>query len=141
VPLLAAGLAVYAALLGIAATVPQVPPQHVTLATWLSQHRLLSGLASYWEASSVTVDSGGKVTMLAVGIHGAKRRLGPDLWETDVRLDNPATHSANFVVMGPDRIVPARLAVEMFGNPVHTYHYDLYTIMVWNKNLISELPI
>ena len=43
--------------------------------------------------------------------------------------------------MGPDMIIPARLAVYMFGNPAHTYHYAPYTIMVWNKNLIAELPI
>jgi hypothetical protein len=138
-PVLAAEFVVYAALLGIAAAHPQGPPQNVGLATWLSQHHLGSGLASYWEASSVTVDSGGKVTMLAIGIHGWNRRLAPDQWETDVRLDNPATHSANFVVVGPDRIVPAKLADEMFGQPARTYHYAQYTIMVWNKNLIGEL--
>jgi hypothetical protein len=139
VPVLAAGLVGYAALLGIAAAYPQGPPQNASLATWLSQHHLLSGLASYWEASSVTVDSGGKVTMLAVGIHGWNRRLAPDAWETDVRLDNPATHSANFVVVGPDRIIPAKLAVEMFGQPARTYGYAPYVIMVWNKNLLGEL--
>jgi hypothetical protein len=27
------------------------------------------------------------------------------------------------------------------GEPAHTCHYALYSIMVRNKNLISELPI
>jgi hypothetical protein len=139
IPALAAGLACYIALLGVAATVPQGPPQNAGLTAWLGRHHLRSGLASYWEASSVTVDSGGKITMLAIGIHGWNRRLAPDQWETDVRLDNPATHSANFVVAGPDRIVGAKLAVEMFGRPARTYHDAPYTIMVWNKNLLGEL--
>ena len=139
VPVLAAGLACYAALLGIAASAPQAHAQHASLAVWLDQHHLSSGLASYWEASSVTVGTHGKVSMLAVGIHGWNRRLAPDAWETDVALANPAKHTADFVVAGPDRIVPVKLALEMFGKPAQTYHYQQYTIMVWPKNLLGEL--
>ena len=138
-PALAIGFACYLALLGIAAAYPQAPAQNDTLTSWLSEHHLSSGVASYWEASSVTVDSGGQITMLAVGIHGWNRRLAPDKWETDVRLARPKTHSANFVVAGPDRIVPVKLAVEMFGKPLRTYRYGPYTIMVWDKNLLGEL--
>jgi hypothetical protein len=138
-PALAVGFACYLALLGIAATYPQAPAQNDTLTSWLSEHHLSSGLASYWEASSVTVDSGGQITMLAVGIHGWNRRLAPDKWETDVQLASPKTHSANFVVAGPDLIVPAKLAIEMFGKPPRTYRYGPYTIMVWDKNLLGEL--
>jgi hypothetical protein len=136
---LAVGLAGYATLLGIAAATPQGPPQDAALATWLTQHHLRSGLASYWEASSVTVDSDDKVIMLAVGIHGYNHKLAPDAWETDVRLGNEFTHSADFVVAGPDRIVPVKLTVEMFGQPVRTYHYGPYTIMVYGKNLLGHL--
>jgi len=139
-PVLAAGLACYIATLGIAAAYPQAPAQNNTLTTWLSEHHLSSGIASYWEASSVTVDSGGKITMLAVGIHGSRHLLAPDKWETDVRLANPAKHSANFVVNAPDNLVPIKLAVQMFGKPAHTYRDGPYTIMVWDKNLLRTLP-
>ena len=143
VPVLPAALAVvlagYAALLGIAATAPQGPPQDTTLATWLTQHHLRSGIASYWEASSVTVDSNDKVIMLAVGIHGENHKLAPDAWETDVQLGNEFTHSADFVVAGPDRIVPVKLTVEMFGRPLRTYRYGPYTIMVYGRNLLGQL--
>jgi hypothetical protein len=139
VPLLAAALACYLALLGVAATYPQGPPQNAGLASWLVRHHLRSGLASYWEASSVTVTTGGRVSLLAIGIHGYNRRLAADKWETDVRLANPAAHSANFVVAGPDRIVPVKLAVEQFGQPARTYRDGPYTIMVWNRNLLGQL--
>ena len=139
VPVLAVGLACYAALLGLAAAVPQSAAQNASLAVWLDQHHLDSGLASYWEASSVAVGSRGTVTMLAIGVHGSNRRLAPDYWETDVQLANPRTHAANFVVAGPDGLVPVKLALKMFGNPARTYHYQVYTVMVWNKNLLSEL--
>jgi hypothetical protein len=85
------------------------------------------------------VNSGGEITMLAVGIHGSKHLLAPDKWETDVALANPATHSANFVVNAPDNLVPIKLAVQMFGKPAHTYHVGLYTVMVWDKNLLREI--
>jgi hypothetical protein len=136
----AAGLACYLALLGIAAASPQSTTQNDTLTAWLSEHHFTSGLASYWEASSVTVGSGGKITMLAVGVHGSHHLLGPDEWETDLRLANPRKHTANFVVTGPDHIVPAQLAIQMFGKPARTYHDGEYTIMVWDKNLLGALP-
>jgi len=139
VAVLAAWLACYAAALGIAAASPQAPPQDAKLATWLGQHHLRNGLASYWEASPVTVETGGRISMLAIGIHGWNRKLAPDKWETDVRFDNPARYSADFVVAGPDRIVPVALALEQFGKPARTYHFGPYTIMVWNKNLLGEL--
>jgi hypothetical protein len=136
---LAAGLACYIATLGVAVASPQSPAQNNTLTTWLSEHHLSSGLASYWEASSVTVDSGGTIAMLAIGIHGSNHRLAPDKWETDVALANPAKNSANFVVNAPDNLVPIKLAAQMFGKPAHTYRDGPYTIMVWNKNLLREL--
>jgi hypothetical protein len=138
-PVLAAGLASYIAMLGIAAAYPQAPAQNNTLTTWLSEHHLTSGLASYWEASSVTVDSGGKITMLALGIHGSRHLLAPDKWETDLALANPAKNSANFVVNAPDNLVPIKLAIQQFGKPAHTYHDGPYTIMVWDRNLLPEV--
>jgi hypothetical protein len=140
VPVLAAGLACYIAMLGIAAAYPQAPPQNNTVTTWLSEHHLSSGIASYWEASSITVNSAGKIAMLAVGIHGSRHLLAPDKWETDVALANPRTHTANFVVNAPDNLVPIKLAVQMFGKPAQTYHVGSYTVMVWDKNLLSTLP-
>ena len=139
VPLLVAGLACYAALLGAAATYPQGTPQNASLATWLVRHHLRSGLAGYWEAASTAVASDDQVTLLAIGIHGWNHRLAPDKWETDVSLRNPATHSANFVVAGPTDTVPIKLALGQFGRPARTYRDGPYTIMVWNRNLLSQL--
>ena len=92
----------------------------LTLAAWLQQRHLDSGLAPYWEASSVIVESGGKVTMPAIGIHGWNHQLAPDEWETDVLLASPVDYPADFVVAGPDEIVPVNLAQEMSGYPVKT---------------------
>jgi hypothetical protein len=138
-PVLAAGVACYALLLGVAAASAQLPPRNVHLATWLRQHHLYSGLAPYWQASSVTVDSGGKVTMLAVVAAGKHHRLAPYPWESDLRLANPATHTANFIVIVPGP-VSRELAVKTFGQPAHVYWHRPYLIMVWRKNLLALLP-
>ena len=66
VPALAAGLACYAVMLGFAAAGRQAPPDNAAVAVWLEQHGLRSGLAPYWEANSVTLDSGGTITMGSV---------------------------------------------------------------------------
>ncbi len=139
VPVLAAVLACYAVLLGIAAASPQRPPQNVHLATWLRQHHLRSGLAPYWQASSVTVDSGGSITMLAVEARGKHHRLAPYPWEADQQLADPAAHTANFVVIVPGPEISRKLAVETFGKPARTYRFQSYVIMVWDKNLLGKL--
>jgi hypothetical protein len=139
VPALAAVLACYAVLLAVAATSPQRVPQNVHLATWLRQHHLRSGLAPYWQASSVTVDSGGSITMLAVDARGKHHSLAPYPWEADERLADPAAHTANFVVIVPGPDISRKLAVETFGKPARTYRFESYVIMVWDKNLLGQL--
>jgi hypothetical protein len=139
VPALAAVVACYATLLAVAAASPQRAPQHVRLATWLRQHDLRSGLAPYWEASSVSVESGGSITMLAVNARGKHHRLAPYPWEADEQLANPAAHTANFVVIVPGPDIPRKLAIKTFGKPARTYRFQSYVILVWDKNLLGQL--
>jgi len=139
VPVLAVVLACYAGLLMVAATSPQRVPQSVHLATWLRQHHLHSGLAPYWQASSVTVDSGGRITMLAVQSRGKHHRLSPYPWETNEQLADPAAHTANFAVIVPGPKISRKLAVRTFGKPARTYRFESYVIMVWDENLLDKL--
>lgn len=134
---LAAGLACYAVMLGYAATRPQAKPASAALSVWLTEHHLRSGLAGYWQAASVTLDTQGAVSMGSV--RPAPGGLAPWHWEMDLRLVDPATHNANFVVSVPgDTLTPARAALA-FGRPARVYHFQLYTIMVWNKNILRDL--
>ena len=96
---LAAGLACYAVMLGYAADRPQQPPANAAVAAWLTEHHLRRGLAEYWEASSVTVDTGGAVVIGSVGPDPGG--LAPWHWEMDMRIFDPATRSANFVLSMP----------------------------------------
>jgi hypothetical protein len=137
VPALAAGLACYAVMLGFAASGRQAPPDNAAVAGWLEQHGLRSGIAPYWEANSVTLDSGGTITMGSVKLAG--RGLSPWHWNEDMRIFNASHHTANFFVTVPgEQVTPAR-ARAAFGPPARVYHFRGYTIMVWNENLLRQL--
>ncbi len=135
----AAGLAGYALMLGLAAAHEQTAPRNVGLTQWLAGHHLTSGLAPYWEASSITVDSGGKITVLAVQPTPYTNRLEPEHWQTDVLLATDKGRTANFVIISPAENVHSKYVIETFGRPAETFSYHFLTIMVWHKNLLPYL--
>ncbi len=143
VPVLAAGLAVYAVLLGGAFSAsPQAAPQNVQLAAWLRDHHLVHGMSSYWMAASTVVENDAQTTMISVSIHGARHVLAPDSWEQNVGLANAATHTANFYVVQqtePSAAAKQHVALKVFGQPAHVYQFQSYTIMVWSRNLLGKL--
>ena len=142
VPAVALLLAGYLVSLGRVMSLPPVPAQNQQLATWLSAHGLQYGLAGYWQASSTTVASGGRVAVRPVG--AVSDGIRPFNWETDSSWFDPAAHDANFIVLYPSRpgadpypwITDVRAA---FGQPARIYYVDGYTVMVWNDNLLTEL--
>jgi len=137
---LALVLAGYAVMLGIAAAHRQAPPRNVGLTDWLTRHHLTSGFAPYWEASSITVDSGGAITVLSVTDTGPHGRLAPQHWLTDVQL--PAKMPpASFVILSPAEKVRRAAVAATFGKPARSYSYGPYTILVWQRNLLPELAL
>ena len=101
VPAVALLLAGYLVSLGRVMSLPPVPAQNQQLATWLSAHGLQYGLAGYWQASSTTVASGGRVAVRPVG--AVSDGIRPFNWETDSSWFDPAAHDANFIVLYPSR--------------------------------------
>jgi hypothetical protein len=68
-----------------------------------------------------------------------------DLWMSDVDWYSPKQHYANFVVMDSQpgnfsHWEPYQLVRKYFGVPVQIYHTGPYTIMVWHKNLLNDIP-
>jgi hypothetical protein len=136
---LAAVVACYCAMLGYGVAQPQVPPAAASLAGWLADHGLREGLAEYWDADTLTLDSGGALTVAGVTSTSGGARLGPMEWEQDMRLYDPATHRANFLVLADYPDVTLQQAITTFGRPAKTYHYQVYTILVWPENLLRYL--
>ena len=131
-------LAGYLAALGFACAQPKIPVTNQSLADWLVAHHLTSGLGGYWQAGSVTLDSGGKVKVAA--IYGGS----PSTWESSAGWYDPSTTYANFVVMVSEpqaQAVLTKPAVmrRVFGRPAQTYRFQQYTVMVYNKNVLTDL--
>ena len=133
---LASALAVgYLASLGYAAAQPSVPSANAQLATFLTEHHLTNGISGYWQSSIVTVGSDGAVTVRAV-----QPSLRPYLWETKGSwYDQRATFLVTENQAGYfNHFQPSASALAALGPPARTYHVGPYTVLVWNKNLLSS---
>ena len=121
----------YLAGLGYELTFPSSPPANSALASWLLAHGFLAGLAGYWQASSVTVDTGNRVTVRAVT--GA---LSPYWWMTDTAWYDPDDSKPDFLILqGPSRSELTQLRAR-FGPAAHAYLVDGYTVLTWHRNLL-----
>jgi hypothetical protein len=136
----------YAVMLAVNLASPPVPGGSARLAAWLGGQHLTSGLAGYWQANAVTVDSGGDVVLRAINLGPGRPVAGSD-WEANAAWYGPSAPPADFVVgiPGPGRPAarsPGRLVTQMealAGRPDKIYFYDGYVIAEWRENLLSRL--
>ena len=123
------------------------PPSYDTngqLAAVLRAHHLKYGLATYWNASSVTVDSGGQVAVRPVN-RNTSGRVDAVQRDTVASWYDPRQHYANFLVLPRPHLSCVQgsprqwldQVTAQFGAPAATYKAAGYTIMVWNENLLS----
>ena len=123
---------------------PAAPAQNQRLEAWLAARHLHTGLSGYWESSVVTLASGNRVQIRPVVVTPGGRLL-PSNVESDWAWYSPARNSADFVVLsrgvpGYPGFTSKRAVLATFGPPAHTYHFGIYTVLIWHKNLLSELP-
>jgi hypothetical protein len=140
-PALAAIGCCYLLALGYAVTRPPEAAHDQALSDWLTAHHLTAGLGSYAEGNSVKIDSHDTIqlsapTWRANGVYPGKHLAKSSDFD-------PRAHYANFVVTttqdGAAFYIPPAWIIHAFGPPAHTYHYESWTIMTWNKNLLTEL--
>ena len=140
-PALTAVACCYLVALGYGVTRPQAPPHDQALADWLSAHHLSDGLGSYAEGNSVTLDSHGSILLVAPTWRANSVRPGSH--EAKASDFDPALHDANFVVTteqdGPAFYLPPAWIARAFGPPAHTYHYGVWTILTYDRNLLDEI--
>jgi hypothetical protein len=119
------------------------PSHEGRLAAFLERQHLSQGLAGYWHANTVTLDSGGRVTMRSVR-DLSKPGLVPSDWELDRALMNSHAYYANFLVATAPPSegtwnVTEQEAIAKFGKPYRAYRFDHYVVMVWQENLLTDL--
>jgi hypothetical protein len=132
------------AALGYEATQPAAIGAEQPLADWLAAHHLTTGLGTYSEDNVTTLDSGGAVRMLTVTWRTpANGGTVARVYQSSASWYNPRTADANFVVTGPADgtadLIPRAEILALAGPPARTYHFESFTIMVWNKNLLTLL--
>jgi hypothetical protein len=140
-PLLGLALAGYLAALGYNVSMPERAAETQGLADWLVAHHLTSGLGKYWSANSTTLASGGRVRVAPVKSAGKAAYT----WVTKPSWYDPAVSRADFVVAVPgEKGTPfafGEAAVRRtFGKPGREYRYGHYVVMVWNRNLLLQMP-
>ena len=128
--------------LGYGATRPPTANPEQALAGWLADHHLTTGLGTYTEDNVTTLDSGGAVRLRTVSWARSGRAV-PRLYQSSASWYDPHTGYANFVVSGTaDRtgdLIPRAEILALAGPPARTYRFQSFTIMVWNKNLLTLL--
>jgi hypothetical protein len=141
-PWLAGVLVCYIAMLGYDVAQPATLDTEHAIVPWLEAHHLSTGIGTYTEDNLISVDSGGKINVYTVTWRksGAVARA----YESKLSWYNPKLHYANFVVENSaDQIrvslVPMRDIIALAGPPAHTYHYQTFTVLVWNSNLLADL--
>jgi hypothetical protein len=140
-PAAAVVLACYAAALGFAVAQPAAPARNQALADWLVAHHLDTGLGVYTEDNVTTLDSGGRLLLITA----SWERTGavPRAYQSQASWFDPRLHYADFVVNtsvdGRRSDIPSGDLLAAFGRPARVYHYGVYVIMVWHKNLLDDL--
>jgi hypothetical protein len=142
-PALALVATAYLLSVGRVIALPAAPPQGSELASWLAAQHLTDGLGGYWQANAITLQTAGQVRVRPVVIEGAG--LGRDRWEAQPGWYNPARQRANFVVLssawpGKTSVAWQSHVRAAFGQPARVYAVGPYTILVWDKNLLADLP-
>jgi hypothetical protein len=111
------------------------------LAGWLAAHHLTTGLASYAQANSVTLASGGAIQLRAPD--WTRDGVRPGAYASQSSWFDPRLHDATFVVStkasGWGFWIPYQEVTRAFGRPAHTYHYGGNTIWTWRENLLTRL--
>jgi hypothetical protein len=134
--------AAYLVLGGLSLRTPLAPAPEGQLEAFLEQHDLTYGVAGYWQASTVTVESGGRVRVRALDL-GTTPKPSAYLWEAEGSWYDPAHpgNDARFVLRDTwDTRSADRTAVEAaFGPPSQVYRVGRYEVLVWDRNLLEEL--
>jgi hypothetical protein len=122
--------------LATAATRPPASPASAPLAAWLEAHGLRYGIAGYWDASIVTLQSGNRVQIRAVDLY---RHLYVPGWETNTLWYDASRYDATFVVADAHGRYPAARFEHFLGKPAATYRVASWLVMVYRANLLPRL--
>ena len=130
--------------LATAATRPPMSPATAPLAAWLEAHGLRYGIAGYWDASIVTLQSGNRVQIRAVDLyrnidgHPGLNIYVPG-WETNALWYSASRYDATFAVADSHGMYPAAGFEHFLGKPAATYRVASWLVLVYRANLLQRI--
>jgi hypothetical protein len=143
----AALLACYGLVLAHDVVQPPAPDADSQLASFLTAHHLDYGVATWWEASGVTLDSGGKVQVRPVNRNEATGHLMAIQRDSVPSWYDASQHDATFLILpsyhmscvAGSRYQWTQTLDTDFGPPAASYKVAGFTIDVWNENLLRHI--
>jgi len=132
-PVAAAVLAGYVLSLATAMSAPAAPSRDARLVHWLLAHHLDYGLGGYGTGNAMTLDARGQVHMVVVAFR--QGRCYPVRWEAQASSYNAGLHDATFMVQAA-RGTAIR---HVFGSPAHVYLVGGTRVLLWHKNLLTDV--
>jgi hypothetical protein len=141
VPALSVVLAGVALLIGHnVSQLPKVNPNQ-RVASWLEAHHLTYGVAGFWNANSVTLESGNHVQVRPV------RTYRDEVVWTNLQVDSAwyrsGAHDASFVIWIPgachDLCLTRTGLRGGFGPPAATYRIGPFLVLVYRQNLLNAV--
>ena len=129
----------YLGVLAVSLEAPVAVNPEVAVGEFLERQNLTYGVSGYWEASTVTVATGGRVRVRAITL--SDNTAYAYHWEAVDGWYDPsvAGNDARFVLRDRFGVQPLdRQSTEnTFGPPSREYSVGRYEVLVWDRNLLT----
>jgi hypothetical protein len=120
-------------------TARPVAPDNAALATWLEDNGLHTGIAQYWQANSIMLDTGGKVTVRGMWDYGSVGGIRPYPWEEDTSLLDPRHNDPTFVIAAAHSGLTVPAIEKRFGSPARSARVGTFTVLEYDRNLLPDV--
>ncbi|GAA2383855.1 hypothetical protein [Dactylosporangium salmoneum] len=122
-----------------AAVARPAPIEAAEAAAWLEAHDLRYGVGAYWASNTVTLATHGRVRVAPV-TDPVPRAFH---WESRAEWFDAARHDARFVIIDTslEHYGTVSGAVIRFGPPKERVDLGRWTILVYDHNLLRDLPV
>jgi hypothetical protein len=111
-------------------------PATAPLAGWLEAHGLRYGIAGYWHASIVTLQSGNRVQVRTVNVWGKIEAAG---WESNALWYNASRYDATFAIADYYGEYSAARFEHFLGKPAAAYRVAGEWVLVYRTNLLRQI--
>jgi len=111
-------------------------PAQAPLVAWLEAHGLSYGIAGYWDASIVTMQSGNRVQVRTVNV---RKNIQVPTYESNASWYDASRHDATFVIADSHLAYRAAVFERYFGRPTAIYRVAGWQVLIYRTNLLLQM--